>query len=264
MTIYRVADKKKDVSDVLRFFLENDNDLTWVIQLLQEQDPTLLDDYSEEGKEELEKAMKREEDIFLFNSRPFELMETSDQKRIFSHLKRAVHNHEYCTIDYHYKKDEHYVDVKCLKLIFAQNNWYLSGETAEGKFRWFRLSFIQNVGYSKKSNFQKSTLDKYAAFFQRFESAMSLPDVEPQTAMLLAGSDIALYFDEGMKPFFKSQEFIEKKEDGSVIFAIDYTQALEILPFVKQWSPGLKILEPESLKEQYIQELEASIALQRK
>ena len=260
VTVYRVVDRRKDVSEVLRFFLENDNDLSWVLQMLHEQDPTLLDDAGE-YKGVIEKEMKKEAGIFLFNSRPFEMMESPLQQKIFKNLTEAVRLREYRNIDYRYKEDEPFKDVKCLKLIFTQNNWYLAGETAEGSFRWFRISFIQNVSYSRKNGYQKSVLDKYTDFFERFESAMSLPDVPPQTATLRALPKIALYFEEGMKPFFKSQEFLRKNDDGSVEFTIDYTQPLEILPFVKQWGPDLQILSPRALVDVYTADLEAALRL---
>ena len=64
-----------------------------------------------------------------------------------------------------------------------------------------------------------------------------------------------------MKPFFKSQKFIQKNSDGSIEFYVSYTQTLEILPFIKQWSPSIQILEPKALIETYTEELEAALTL---
>jgi predicted DNA-binding transcriptional regulator YafY len=58
-----------------------------------------------------------------------------------------------------------------------------------------------------------------------------------------------------MKKFFPSQQFI-KKENDSVIFSVEYTQPLEILPFIKKWMPNLVILEPTELKEELKNEIQ--------
>jgi len=62
-----------------------------------------------------------------------------------------------------------------------------------------------------------------------------------------------------MKKFLSSQKFIEEKEDGSVIFTLEYTQSLEILPFIQRWLPDLIILSPQDLKEEYLEKLTQTI-----
>lgn len=259
VTIYRVSDKK-DVSSVLRFFLEEKSDLTWVIQMLHEQDPSLLHELEADTKKAIENELKDDEDIFLFSAKPFEVIESQEQKKIFSNLKRAVKLHEYRTIAYYYNEDIMYENVKCLKMIYAQNNWYVGVETETGIFKLLRIHFIKDVQYSKKNTYQKSVLRKYQSYFQRFENAMSLATQEPNTAILQASSNIAVYFEKEMKPFFKSQKFIQKNIDGSIEFSVSYTQPLEILPFIKQWLPGMVLQSPNKLKEILKKELEESIS----
>jgi len=257
--IYRVSDKK-DVSSVLKFFLEEKSDLTWVIQMLHEQDPSLLHELETETKKVIEDELRDDEDIFLFSAKPFEVLESQEQKKIFSNLKRAVKQHEYRTVFYYYNEDIVYENVKCLKMIYAQNNWYVGVETDEELFKLLRIRFIKEVKYSKKNTYQKSVLQKYKSYFQRFENAMSLATQEPNTATLKASSNIAVYFEEEMKPFFKSQKFIKQNADGSIEFSVSYTQPLEILPFIKQWLPGMVLQAPNDLKEILKKELEESIS----
>ena len=78
---------------------------------------------------------------------------------------------------------------------------------------------------------------------------MSLPSKPSQRAILKASPKVAIYFQKGMKLFFPSQKFKEILDDGSVTFTIDFTNDLEILPFVKRWLPDLEILEPQSLRD---------------
>ena len=89
---------------------------------------------------------------------------------------------------------------------------------------------------------------KYQSFFDSLQNAMSInkPSV---SAVLKASSKVAIYFSEGMKLFFPSQKFIKKHDDGSVEFSIDYTNYLEIAPFVKQWQPDIVVISPSDLRE---------------
>ena len=52
--------------------------------------------------------------------------------------------------------------------------------------------------------------------------------------------------------------------DGSVIFSIDFTQDMEILPFIKRWLPDIEILEPKSLRDKFKDELKAALDLLNK
>jgi predicted DNA-binding transcriptional regulator YafY len=88
---------------------------------------------------------------------------------------------------------------------------------------------------------------------------MTLYGEEPKEATIKATPMVAKYFDEGMKKFMPSQCFKEKCDDGSVLFTLKYTQALEILPFVQKWLPDLVIVEPLELKEVYREKLKKVI-----
>jgi len=257
VTVYRVADRKKDVSEILRFFLEKSSDLSWLLQSVHENDPTILDDTQDQKA--LQAQIKQDEDIFLFKSSPFENFEDEEHKKLFKVAKDAVKHREYRTIDYRYpKKNEILNDCKLLKMIFMNNNWYLAVEDDTEELRFLRFNFIRKVGYSKKSGYQKKVLEKYADFFKTLQNPLTLN--QPfETARILASEKVAHYFKETMKPFFPSQKFIQQNENGSVEFTIDFTQPLEILPFIKQWQPDLTILSPKSLRTNLIEDLQQSI-----
>jgi predicted DNA-binding transcriptional regulator YafY len=256
VTVYRIVDKKKDVSEIFRFFMENKNDLSWLLQLVHENDPTLLDDM--EDKQMLEQSIKKDKDIFLFKSTPFENIQNEKQKELFSKLKSAVKYHQYKTIQYKYHKTELLRDVKCLKLVYMSNNWYLAIEDIGDRFRFLRLSFIEVIKNSTKSTYQSRVLDRYIDFFTTLQNPMTL-DAQKQKAHIRASQKIALYFQKDMKPFFTSQKFIRTNEDGTVEFSIDYTQPIEILPFIKQWQPDLIILSPDSLADELVEDMKQSI-----
>lgn len=259
VTIYRTTDKR-DVSDVLKFFLEQKNDLTWIIQMLHEQDPSLLLELESSTKAAIETELKEDEDIFLFKSKPFEILDEPDEQKVFTSLKQGVKNHEYRNI-YYKAGTPAFIDVKCLKLVYSQNNWYIAVEIETGELRLIRIQFISHVSYSQKSNYQKSILSKYEDYFSNFQNPMTLSNATQKQAIIKALPPIAKYFKEDMKPFFKSQRFIRHNDDYSVEFSIDYTQPIEILPFIKEWLPNMQLLGPDSLMKKLKQDLEASISL---
>ena len=261
VTIYRVMDRQKDVSKILKFFIENSNDLGWILQMVHENDPSFLRNMDADDRYTIEKNIKEDEGIFVFVSSPFENLEDSYKKEIFSQLKTAVKNHEYKTITYHKNKEEIFENLKCLKLLHMNNNWYLAVEDDKNDFQFLRLSFIQKVEYATggKVTFQPARVDHYHSFFSSLQNAMTLANIPFKRATLKASPAVALYFAESMKPFFPSQEYVRTEEDGSVVFRVDYTQDLEILPFIKQWQPNMVILTPDTLKETLMSDLRQSL-----
>ncbi len=256
VTIYRVLDKKKDVSEILKFFIEKSVDLSWLLQLIHENDPKLLNDA--QNKELLKESIEQDQNIFLFKNSPFEYLDAR-QNGLFIKAKSAVKHREYRSIIYCYYKKEVLKNAKCLKLIFMSNNWYLSVEDDGHKLRFLRFCFIKNIDYvSGKNAYRSKILEKYSSFFQTLQNPMTL-NKPSKKAHLKASANIAIYFKESMKLFFSSQKFIKENEDGSVEFSLSFTQHIEILPFIKQWQPDLIILSPNSLKNELLQDMRQSI-----
>ena len=258
VTVYRTTGKK-DVSNILKYFLHQKNDLTWIVQMIQEQDPDILHDLEFDAIASIENELAKDKDIFLFSSQPFEIFTTDEEKQVFTNLKKAVKNNEYRTIYMQGKESAPLVNVKCLKMIYSQNNWYIAIETEKGKLKLSRIKFISKVAYSTKNNYQKSVLLKYQDYFLNFENPMTLAGREKKKAILKVSPDISKYFEEDMKTYFKSQQHVKTHMDGSIEFSIKYTQDLEILPFVKRWIPEIEILSPASLREKLLDELKYAI-----
>ena len=242
--VYRAINQKADLAAMLQFFFERRTDLGWVLQLLHEKDPALAVDG--EYQEEISKLISKDSDVFIFKSTPFEILDDEHQK-IFSKLKNSIKYNMHKSIVYNYNHKEIVEDVKCLKLIFTQNNWYVAIENREESFRLLRVNFIEDVLPSSKGSYQKSKIQKYESYYQNIQNAMTLSDQPIQKVICKASPKVAIYFQEGMKPFLNSQRYLKTHEDGSVEFELSYTQSIEILPFIKQWLPDIKVLEPVSL-----------------
>ncbi len=233
--------------DLIIETLKNTNELGVLLHMAHEGDPEVF--------QELEQFTRKTKHVYQFKNTPFEDTASLEEKEIFKSLKRAVKNREYAKITFK-GKEETQDNLKCLKLIFMGGNWYLAYVDAEEKLRFGRISFMEKVQYAGKSeSFQPSTVNKQMNFLKNIQNAMTLYGEPTKTARLKASGIAAKYFYEGMKPFLSSQKFEKVIDDGSVIFTLEYTQPIEIMPFIQSWLPSITILEPQGLKEQYIKRL---------
>lgn len=173
--VLRVYDKNKDIIDVLKRLLRYNDDLDWLISLLNENDPSLFNDLDKNEKEKVSAQLKENSGIFLFRTNPLEILQDEPSKRYLSELRNAVMNMEYRDIKYKYiGETENLIDVKCLKIVFTDGNWYLAIEDANGNFRLLRVAFIVSLSKSSK-NYQKNVIEKYKKHFDKIQNAMSLP-----------------------------------------------------------------------------------------
>jgi len=236
--------------DLFTEAFEHSNEIGWFFNMAHDADPEIF--------KSLAQYTNQHKNIYLFKNTPFEDINTFESKDIFKRLKTGVEFHEYRKIKFLYDEKE-YDNLKCLKLIFMDNNWYIAFVDSEEKLRFGRVSFIESVNYATKTSFQPSTVEKQMRFLKSVQNSMTLFDAPKKVAKIKATKNIAHYFDEGMKIFLISQKFLEKREDGSVIFTLEYTQELEILPFIQKWLPDLIILEPQELKDAYLEKLSLAI-----
>ncbi|MDN5128868.1 WYL domain-containing protein [Aliarcobacter butzleri] len=79
------------------------------------------------------------------------------------------------------------------------------------------------------------------------------------TVVLEVDESKGFYFEN--KKYLKSQELIEKKENGNLIIKYKVTQEIEIEELIKRWIPFVKVIEPLSLKEKIESELKQYLNL---
>jgi len=249
------------VSDIFEEFVKNSEDISQLFLMAQEFDPEI---FKELEKGTLSKISNKDRDIFMFRNSIMEELQSSKVKSIFENLKRAIINSEYRDIVYTYDETETHEDSKCLRLLFMDNNWYVVILDKHKKLLFRRLSFIKEVRYSKKETFQRKEIEAYLKFLSTAQNAMTMYDVKAKKATIKARLNIAKYFKKEMKKFLPSQTFVKNCDDGSVIFTLEYTQELEILPFIQKWLPDLVILEPKELRDAYVEKLEETLRTYRK
>jgi len=242
------AFKLVDSFDVFLEAFKQFNQFDELIYLAQKSNPKLF--------KKLEYQTVTEDDIYLFKNSIFEQVENI---QIFNILKQAIADHEYRNIQF--KDQETFMTIKPIKLVFTDNNWYLAYVDESDHLQLGRVNFIDKLVYSKdKITYQKTTVEKHLKnLIYNLQNANTRFDTEKQIATLKASPSIAKYFDKNMKKFLSSQKFLRKEDDGSVVFTVEYTHDLEILPFVQKWLPDLIIIEPKELQEIYKQKLQITL-----
>ena len=228
-------------------FEQTDN-IDWFFHMAHDADPEIF--------KALEGYTNKNKNTYKFINTPFEDIDQLKSDGIMKKLENAVKLGEYRKIKF--AGLENAIDnLKCLKLLYIDNNWYVATVGEDEIVRLSRVSFIENVSYATNINkFQKSSVKKQMKFVEHhIQNSLTLYGVETKTATIKVQPSRAKYFDKGMKKFLSTQKFKEKLDDGSVLFTLDYTQSLEVLPFIQKWLPYLVIIEPQELVDEYVNNL---------
>lgn len=226
---------------------EHTDNIDWFFHMAHDADPEIF--------KALEGYTNKNKHTYKFINTPFEDIEELKSNGILKKLETAVKLGEYRKIKF--AGIEVIDNLKCLKLLFIDNNWYIATSGEDEIVRLSRVSFIENVTYASNiSKFQKSSVKKQMNFIDKnIQNSFTRYDLALKTATIKAMPEKARYFNKGMKQFLSSQKFVEKLDDGSIVFTLEYTQSLEVLPFIQKWLPHLVILEPKELIEEYIENL---------
>lgn len=236
-------------------FEQTDN-IDWFFHMAHDADPEIF--------RALEGYTNKNKNTYKFVNTPFEDIDILKSNGIMKKLEDSVKLGEYRKIKFA-GLDSAIDNLKCLKLLFIDNNWYIATVGDDGIVRLSRVSFIENVSYATNiSKFQKSSVEQQMKFLDNnIQNSLTLYGAEVKIATIKVTPERAKYFDKEMKKFLSSQKFKEKLDDGSIIFTLEYTQSLEILPFIQKWLPHLVILEPKELKEEYIENLSLILSIQK-
>ena len=233
---------------------EHTENIDWFFHMAHDADPEIF--------KALEGFTNKSKHTYKFINTPFEDIEELKSNGNLKKLETAVKLGEYRKIKF--TGLDAIDNLRCLKLLFIDNNWYIATSGEDDKVWLSRVSFIESVSYASNiSKFQKSSVKKQMKFIdEKIQNSLTRYDLPLKTATIKALPQKAKFFDKGMKKFLSSQKFKEKLDDGSIVFTLEYTQSLEILPLIQKWLPHLVILEPQELKEEYIYNLNMILSQQ--
>ena len=188
-------------------------------------------------------------DVFLIKENPVEKFLNT---HIYKKIKNAIKYKK--VLDIVYKPDERYEfkNVKPLKIIFAEGNWYLtaiSDDEINNGFKFLRINFIKEIKeYSKTFKVPKEAIE----FLENFQSLFSRYKVKPFEVVLEVDNEVKRFFK--VKKFLPSQTIIGENE-SSLIIRYYVTSIDEILLLVKKWLPFVKIKSPKFLRDKLINDL---------
>jgi len=222
---------------------EHTDNIDWFFYMAHDADPEIF--------KALEGYTNKNKHVYKFLNKPFEDIEELKSNGVLKKLEVAVKLREYRKIKF--RGLDAIDNLRCLKLLFIDNNWYIATSGEDDNVYLSRVSFIEDVLYASNiSKFQKSSVKKQMKFIDNhIQNSLTRYDLPIKIATIKVAPEKARYFEKGMKKFLSSQKFKDKLDDGSIIFTLEYTQTIEILPFIQKWLPHLVILEPQELKDEY-------------
>jgi predicted DNA-binding transcriptional regulator YafY len=243
--------KLLSVSDVLEEFIKNSDDIATLFYLARDFDPQIFKDLENKT---LSQIAKKDENVFIFKNYIMEELASKKAKNYFQILKEAIKNKNLLDISFKLENLEDITNARALRLVFIDNNWYVALVDSNENIVLRRIVFIDSIKVSKRKH--KINEKKYIKYLKNIQNALTLFNTPIKRAKIEVDKEVAHYFDKGMKKFLPSQKFIKKKANGNVVFELEYTQDLEILPLIQRFLPYLRILEPLDLRKNFIEKLE--------
>jgi hypothetical protein len=129
-----------------------------------------------------------------------------------------------------------------------RNRWFVFGMMQKDKtLRNLALDRILSIEIAKSERYIENTLFDTATFFNNLVGVTKGLNSKTEKVRFVASRDDAPYIQ--TKPIHRSQQFIQRNEDGSVIFEIDVVINQELQREFFGFADGIKILEPQHLVE---------------
>ncbi|QXG53224.1 WYL domain-containing protein [Pantoea jilinensis] len=165
----------------------------------------------------------------------------------FPRLQRAID--EQCIVTFRYRRKDamrHYT-VEPYKLLNYNGIWYLSARHAE-KIKNFTLNKIASL----ECTFEHFSLDEDLHESIKKQESVWASEMKFEVVLKIS-SDIAEYFERRQ---LLNEQIIEKKmADGGLIVSTQISHKTEITPVVRYWIPHIKIISPQSLQNELVQEI---------
>jgi len=243
----------KSKKALLKTSLEYQGEISAVIQTIK--------DYDEDIVQSLEQFTTNSFDIYHTVDQPLVFLKQIENSAVFKALKNSIIKKQLINIKL---QDDKTIDnLLCIKFVYTDNNWFVA---VVDSFEHISLHLITQIKKTSISNIKK-TINKHKLqiIMQKLihiQNSSTDTNKPTQTARLKALPNIASFFDKDAKKYFKSQKFIKKQNDNSVIFTIDYSSDDELLTFVQRWIPNIIVQEPLSLRQESDKRINKYIANQ--
>lgn len=202
----------------------------------------------ETDKRILQKQIDKSKECYEFISKPYESQKGDTQ--LFKDLEKAIiYKH---TITVGYKTDNGTVkyELKPYKIVFMNENFYLASENPDENylFTMLRIAQIESVELKKETFYHDYDIKEFIKHIQTPFSRYT-PQFKNHLIKIVVKVDRAKAKFFKLKKHFPSQKILEEGSDGSLLLSFEVTQELEVESFIKSWTPHLRVIEPQSLRE---------------
>ena len=198
------------------------------------------------------KIKKSTDEIYYIHENPIETLKNTT---ILDKLKEAIYHKKYINMKYFETKMLDFKQVKPLKIILSNGNWYLATKSNYYKmnngFKLFRINFIRELVLDKKTfKTDKEALEH----IHNLQSLFHNYKCKRFEVVLKVDSSVKRHFE--VKKYLNSQQNLPQ-DDGSLILRFQITNEMEIVPLVKKWLPHIKVLSPVSLRERIAKDIKS-------
>ena len=142
--------------------------------------------------------------------------------------------------------------LKPLKIANYEGFWYLIA--LDGTKDILKKYYLKNISCIKTTHEIFETTKELDTLLENSISVWFQKDVEPYSVKISVSSEVSKYFQR--KPVSNTQTIESLNSDGSITINIKITNDMEIIPLIKYWIPHLKVLEPKSLDEKILKDLD--------
>ena len=213
-------------------------------------------DLDDNDKKILESKIKDSKKCYEFKTKPFESFKSDSV--LLKELESKIKHQKYINIEYDINGTINKFEVKPYKIIFINENFYLACEIEHEKleFALYRLSKIKSIEDTSKTYHKNIEIEDFIKDMQTpFSSYKRDYKKHLIPVVLEVDKSKAFYFEN--KKYLKSQEILEKKDNGNLLLSFKVTQEMEIEELIKKWIPFVKVIEPISLKEKIKSDLKS-------
>ena len=216
-------------------------------------------DMSSDEKKILDSKVNQVNKYYEFKNKPLE--SKKDDYKLFKKLEQAIELQKYLILEYpDYNGVFEKKEVKPYKIVFIQENFYLACEVEHENYQFsmFRISKIRSTEDTKKTYQKNPDIIDFIKFMQT-PFAIYRQDFRKYLIDVVLEVDKSKAFFFHSKKFLRSQTLLDTKENGNLIITYKVTQLREIDALIKQWLPYVKVIEPQELKDQILNELKAYV-----
>ena len=223
--------------------LQNSDDIRPFFEFISLFDDRLFSLFDQETFPVIKQIRRETKVLYHILGNPIERLESP----WLAQIKEAIMQRRYADVTFHETKRRDLHEIKPIKIVFAEGNWYLAALTANykanGGFKFIRINFITGFKLLPNTFQRQLEAEKFIENFRSLFQDYITPSYEVRLAV---DASIARYFK--VKQFFKTQRIEEEKSDGDLIVSYRINNEMELLPFIKKWLPHIRILSPDSLK----------------